>query len=440
LILSTLEIKTAKVFEPLLAPARYKGAHGGRGSGKSHFFAEYAIEQCVMLPGFRLVCVREVQKSLKESVKLLIEDKIRKFGLEGMFDIKSDHIRTPGAGLIVFQGMADHTAESVKSLEGFNAAYGEEAQTLTQRSLELLRPTIRTPHPNQPPTKSGFQKSEMWFSWNPRHQSDPVDMLLRGPTKPDDSVVVEANYMDNPWFPPDLDEDRKEDELYNPVRYGHIWLGHYEPMAVGAIWNRDVIARNRLASQNDIPVSLKRIVVAVDPPATSGENADECGLVVVGIGEDNRAYVLADESFARATPEMWATRAVALYDSFDADAIVAEVNNGGEMVEHTIHTVRSSLRVIKVNATRGKHVRAEPVAALYARDLVSHVGAFPTLEGQMCQFTAEGYEGNGSPDHVDALVWGLTELFPKIIKKTNHNQGTLPKRANNNYKPHRMMR
>jgi len=438
--MSTLEIQTAKVFEPLLAPARYKGAHGGRGSGKSRFWAGYAVEQCVILPGFRLVCIREVQKSLRDSVKLLLEDEIRRNGLEGMFDIKSDHIRTPGGGQIVFQGMADHTAESVKSLEGFHAAYGEEAQTLTQRSLELLRPTIRTPHPNQPPTKSGFQKSELWFSWNPRNRADPVDLLLRGPARPDDSIVVAANYMDNPWFPADLEEDRKEDELYNPVRYPHIWLGHYEPMAVGAIWSRDVIARNRLASQRDIPISLKRIVVAVDPPTTSGENADECGLVVAGIGEDNRGYVLADESFAKATPEMWAARAVALYDSFDADAIVAEVNNGGEMVVSTIHAVRSSVKVIQVRATRGKHVRAEPVAALYARDLVSHVGAFPTLEGQMCQFTVEGYEGQGSPDHVDALVWAFTELFPNIIKKTEKRNENLPTKANNGYNPHRMMK
>jgi len=376
---------------------------------------------------------------MKESVKLLIEDKIRKFGLEGMFDIKSDHIRTPGGGIIVFQGMADHTAESVKSLEGFHAAYCEEAQTLTRRSLEMLRPTIRTPHPQQKPTKSGFAKSELWFSWNPRHQMDPVDQLLRGPTRPEDSVVVEANFLDNPWFPPDLEEDRKEDELYNPVRYGHIWMGQYEPMAVGAIWNRDVIARNRLASQRDIPVSLTRIVVSVDPPATSGDNADECGLIVVGLGEDGRAYVLADESFPKATPEMWATRAVALYDDFDADAIVAEVNNGGEMVEHTIHTIRN-VRVIKVNASRGKHVRAEPIAALYARDRVSHVGAYPILEGQMCQMTADGYEGHGSPDHVDALVWGITELFPKLIKKTGNKQGAVPSKANNRYNPHRMMR
>lgn len=437
--MSKLVIETAPVFAPLLEPARYKGAHGGRGSGKSHFFAEYGIEQAIMLPGFRWVCVREVQKSLKKSVKLLIEDKIHAFGLDGMFDIKSDHIRTPGGGIILFQGMVDHTAESVKSLEGFNAAYCEEAQTLTTRSLEMLRPTIRTPHPDQKPTKSGKKKSEIWCSWNPRSATDPIDQFLRGPVPPKDSIVVQSNYNDNPWFPQELKDERKHDELTNPVRYGHIWLGHYEPQAIGAIWNREVIARNRLATQRDIPVSLKRIVVSVDPPAKSLDTSDNCGLVVVGLGDDNRGYVLADESFEKATPEKWSERAVALYDDFDADAIVAEVNNGGEMVEHTIHTVRSSIKVIKVTATRGKHVRAEPISGLYARDKVSHVGAYPTLERQMCLTTSEGYEGDESPGNMDAMVWGFTELFPKMIKRNDQRNKNQPTRANNKYNPHRMM-
>jgi len=162
-----LKIPTARVFEPLLAPARYKGAFGGRGSGKSHYFAGSAVERCVQSPGTRVVCVREVQRSLKESVKLLIEDKIEAFGVGHYFRVLHDRIEGKNGSLIVFQGMQDHTAESVKSLEGFHIAYCEEAQTLTARSLELLRPTIRAPG------------SELWFSWNPRTETDPVDQLLR---------------------------------------------------------------------------------------------------------------------------------------------------------------------------------------------------------------------------------------------------------------------
>jgi hypothetical protein len=132
-----LDIPTAEVFEPLLYPARYKGAHGGRGSGKSHFFAEMLIEDHIRHPGMRSVCIREVQKSLKESAKRLLEDKIQKLGVTMLFDAQADRIITPGNGVIIFQGMQDHTAESIKSLEGFRRAWVEEAQTLSARSLEL---------------------------------------------------------------------------------------------------------------------------------------------------------------------------------------------------------------------------------------------------------------------------------------------------------------
>lgn len=123
--MSTLDIPTARVFAPLLPPSRYKGAYGGRGSGKSHFFAEAAVERCLRFGGTRLVCVREVQRSLKESVKRLIEDKIEQLGVSNRFRILNDSIETPGKGIILFQGMQDHTAESIKSLEGFDIGYVE---------------------------------------------------------------------------------------------------------------------------------------------------------------------------------------------------------------------------------------------------------------------------------------------------------------------------
>jgi len=416
---STLSIQAARPFEPLLRPARYKGAHGGRGSGKSHFFAEMAVTRALRNPGTRIVCVREVQKSLKESVKRLIEDKIIALGVGYAFDVKNDEIGTPGGGSVIFQGMQDHTAESIKSLEGFDIAYVEEAQTLTARSLEMLRPTIRTPG------------SELWFSWNPRNASDPVDELLRGPAPPPNAIVVRANYRDNPWFPQELEEERSYDERTKPARYGHIWLGEYEPAAVGAIWDRLVIHRNR---RSEAP-ELSRILVGVDPPISSEEGSDEAGIVACGIGTDGRGYVLEDASTC-GTPEEWAKRAVAVYDMLDADAIVAEVNQGGEMVKHVIRSIRPNVKVIEVRATRGKHIRAEPISALYALDKVSHVGAFPTLESQMCLMTAAGYEGEGSPDRVDALVWVLTELFPKLTPKGPLGPAMMPTRANaGGYRP-----
>jgi len=152
--LSTLKIPTAKIFEPLLAAARYKAAYGGRGSGKSHFFGELMVETCQAERGILAVCIREAQRTLAQSSKRLIESKIASLGVGNGFRIFSDKIETPGDGIIIFRGMQDHTSESIKSLEGFGIAWVDEAQSLSARSLSLLRPTIRT------------QGSELWASWN----------------------------------------------------------------------------------------------------------------------------------------------------------------------------------------------------------------------------------------------------------------------------------
>lgn len=398
---AVLRLETADVLLPLLGDSRYKAIHGGRGSMKSHFFAELAVERCVMFPGTRIVCVREVQKSLRESAKRLIEDKIHKMGLVNHFRLMNDEIRTPGGGVILFQGMSDHTAESIKSLEGFDIAWVEEAQTLSSRSLEFLRPTIR---------KEG---SQLWFSWNARSPSDPVDVFFRGLHPPKDAIVIgPLTYKDNPWFPGVLENDRQWDEVNNRDRYAHIWLGEYEPAVSGAIWKRQFFHRNR---RENAP-TMNRIVIAVDIAVTSGDNADEHGILACGLGEDKRGYVLKDYS-TRGGPMDWANRVVSAYDEMEADAIVIETNQGGDMVKQTIKTVQDGLPIIEVRATKGKHVRAEPIASLYEQDRISHIGTFTELEDQFCLFTRAGYEGNASPDRADAAIWAFNELFPSMVEK-----------------------
>lgn len=222
--MSVLQIPTAEVFLPLLPPSRYKGAWGGRGSGKSHFFADLLIEDSLAERGLCSVCIREVQKSLKDSAKRLLENKIDEFRLGSEFRVFRDAIQTPGDGVIVFQGMQDHTAESIKSLEGFKRAWVEEAQTLSAHSLTLLRPTIRAPG------------SELWFSWNPRSKKDPVDKLLRGEAPPTGTTIVRANWSDNPWFPAELEQERRDDERDRPDQYPHIWEGDYAKVTEGAYY------------------------------------------------------------------------------------------------------------------------------------------------------------------------------------------------------------
>lgn len=153
---------------------------------------------------------------------------------------------------------------------------------------------------------------------------------------------------------------------------------------------------------------LQRIVVAIDPAVTSGEDADFTGIVVAGKGVDGHGYVL-DDLTCRLSPDGWARRAVTAYHKWGADRIIAEVNNGGDLVERVIHTVDPKVAFTAVHASRGKRTRAEPVAALYEQGRVFHVGMFPDLEDQMCNYTPDGYDG--SPDRVDALVYALTELM-----------------------------
>lgn len=210
----TLDIPTPRWFLPLLEKARYKGAHGGRGSGKSHAFAEYIIERCLMSK-CDVVCIREVQKSLAQSVKKLLEIKIEALGLNGMFEVQQSQIKGPHGGVIVFQGMQNHTADSIKSLEGFDIAWVEEAQSLSQRSLDLLRPTIRKPG------------SEILFTWNPDQPTDPIDAFLRCDNPPPDSIVVEVNYNDNPWFPEVLRNEMEYDRGRDHDKYMHVWEGQY---------------------------------------------------------------------------------------------------------------------------------------------------------------------------------------------------------------------
>jgi phage terminase large subunit len=223
---AALQIPTARVFEPLLQPARYKGAWGGRGSGKSHFFAEKLIDDSLYEKGLLSVCIREIQKDLQQSSKRLIESKLVQLGIgeaDG-FKVFKELIQTPGDGVIIFKGMQDYTADSIKSLEGFKRAWMEEAQAISATSLNMLRPTLRAPG------------SEIWASWNARRKTDPVDVMLRGAEIPTGAIVVHANWRDNPWFTAELEQERQDCLRQQPDQYDHIWEGGYVTISEGAYY------------------------------------------------------------------------------------------------------------------------------------------------------------------------------------------------------------
>lgn len=264
----TLEIQTARAFLPLLEPARYKGAWGGRGSGKSHFFAGLLIEDSLANKGQLSVCIREVQKTLRESAKRLIEAKLEDFrlGEADGFKVFKEVIETPGDGTIIFQGMQDHTAESIKSLEGFKRAWIEEAQTISPRSLSLLRPTIRA------------EGSEIWCGWNPRRRTDPIDAMLRGPVKPTGSVVVNANWKHNPWFPSVLEQERLDCLRDNPEQYDHIWEGDYAKVTVGAYYATQLSTMKREGRLGRVSADPLMTTRAIWDIGGTGAKADACSI------------------------------------------------------------------------------------------------------------------------------------------------------------------
>ena len=232
-----------------------------------------------MIKGHRGLCFREVQKSLKESSKRLIESKLAEYrlGEADGFKVFREVIETPGDGVLLFQGMQDHTAESIKSLEGIDTALGEETQAISARSLTLLRPTIR---------KDG---SEIWFPWNPRRKSDPVDALFRSGNPPTDSIVVKANWSDNPWFPSVLEQERIDCLNNQPDEYDHIWEGGYATVTSGAYFAKDLLeskAKGRISNVGADPLMTYRAYWDI---GGTGAKADACSIWIAQfIGKEIR--------------------------------------------------------------------------------------------------------------------------------------------------------
>lgn len=251
--MSSLKIKIPEKLAPLLAGKRYKGAYGGRGGAKSHFFAEMGIIRCLQAPT-RMVCIREVQNSIKDSVKQLMTDKIINMGLNAYFDILQDEIRGKNGSLIVFKGMQSYNAANIKSLEGFDISWVEEAQTFSGHSLDLLRPTIRKPG------------SELWFSWNPRYKTDAVDKFFRS-SPPEDAISAFVNWNDNPWFKDTpLYKDMLSDYAKDPDKAEHVWGGGYG-QAQGAIlarWVNEADREGRINNDVGYDPSGASIIVSCD--------------------------------------------------------------------------------------------------------------------------------------------------------------------------------
>lgn len=214
LLANEIGVELPEAFEELFTPARYKAFWGGRGGAKSRSFGRALLVQSLAQP-LRILCAREVQKSIKDSVKRLLDDDIERMGLGHFFESTETEIRSRIGGLFIFAGLKANV-ETVKSTEGVDICWCEEANTLSQHSVDVLIPTIR---------KDG---SELWFSWNPDKETDPVDRMFRGKNPPPDAIIRKVTFEDNPWFPDVLKREMEWDRRRDPEKYAHIWLGDYQ--------------------------------------------------------------------------------------------------------------------------------------------------------------------------------------------------------------------
>ena len=211
-----------EAYEGLFTPSRYKAFYGGRGGAKSHSFATALVVRAAKEP-IRVLCCREIQKSIKDSSKRLIDDKIAEYELEGIFVSTETEIRGTNGSLFLFAGLKSNP-ESIKSMEGIDVAWVEEANRVSRRSLDLLIPTIRK------------EDSEIWFSWNPESELDPVDMMFRGKNPPPISIIKQVNFTENPFFPDVLAKESEFDRISDPEKYNHIWVGGYQMVKEGAYY------------------------------------------------------------------------------------------------------------------------------------------------------------------------------------------------------------
>lgn len=371
---------------------------GGRGAGKTRAGAEWVramalgLEPIAKKPAKRIALIGEtlgdVRRTMIEGVSGLLE--IHRPNERPSFEPSKRRITWPNGSIAEI-----YSAEDPESLRGpqFMAAWCDEIckWPYAEETWDMLQFALRLGEaPRQVVTTT------------PR-----ATALLKTIIANEKTVIAKSKTSDNKA---NLSSSflKTIEEKYGGTRLGRQELdGELIEDREDALWQRDQIENARLRKAPE----LERIVVAIDPPVTSGENSDLCGIVAAGIDKEGHGYVLKDRSAKRATPLKWAQIAIELYHKIQADRIVAEVNQGGDLVETIFRQIDETVPIKKVHASRGKYTRAEPVAALYEQGRVLHVGCHSELEDQMCDFGLNGLSNGKSPDRLDALVWALTDLM-----------------------------
>lgn len=397
------------------SPARHVLAFGGSRSGKTFGFVRIVSLRALMAPSSRHLICRLQNIDVRQAVMMDTFPSVMRTCFPGVpYEVfKADqYTRFDNDAEIWFGGLDDK--ERIEKILGkeYATIYPNETSQIAFDTIVVLRTRLAQ---KVKKVDGSFLPLKAFYDLNPTTRSHWTYKEFVEGVRPDNGLPVapgsRAWVQMNPDGNPHLPEEYLEELSHLPDRQRMRFKeGQYLSEVPGTLWPVDTLNACRIAAAPP----LKRIVVAIDPSGSDGVNGDMQGIVVVGKGEDKKYYVLGDYS-CRLSPAGWSKRVVDVYKKYSADLIVAEKNYGGAMVEAAIRQADSVAKVKVVHASRGKHARAEPIAALYENiggrgTRVHHVGRFPELEDQMAAFGTDGYQGSGSPDRADALVWALTEL------------------------------
>lgn len=420
-----LTARQKQVLDLLKSPARHCLLYGGSRSGKTFLLCYAIATRALRSDNSRHGIFRKTNVAVKQSVAKDTFPKVMELAYpeaEYRWMEQDGYFRFANGSEVWCAGLDDK--ERIDKVLGreFATIYENEASEIsydahTTLMTRLAQRVAVTAGPGEwLPLKSYTDLNPTTQShWTHKLFVQGIEPIEKRSVKRDDYLYATVNPADNAE---NLDYAYIEGlKLLPKAKRDRFFHGEYSGDSSDALWSRPMIdaARLYVVQESDLP-DFRRVVVAVDPAISSEQGSNETGIIVAAIDDKGHGYVLADGSGIY-KPHEWARVALTLYHNYKADRIVAEANQGGEMVAETIHSQNPNAAVTLVKATRGKYIRAEPIAALYARGRVRHVGEFPELEDSMCSFTSDfdrkaaGY----SPDRLDALVWAMTDLFPGLI-------------------------
>lgn len=388
---------------PLYCNKMFILLEGGRGGGKSFSAADIVLYRALTRVGSGiLLCGREIQASIKNSSKYLLEMRITQHGLSDLFEITESEIRVKDRPVkIIFMGMREATRQdTVKSLTDAFFFWGEEAQTFSQMTLDKLVPTIIR-----------NDDAQFIFTMNRQFEGDPTYKELVGMRK-EETLHIRINYYDNPYCPESIRKEADTMKISDYAKYLHVYEGEPQTMFENSLWSKELIDTMRSPLGYDRSNYIE-LVVACDPATTNEDYSNEYGIQVMGLTSFGEVHLIMDYSSNYEVHDFAKTVARA-YNDYFANYVVVEVNNGGDFIKHSILSIDKSIHIREVRAKEDKITRAKPIVNLAQMGKMRHInGGSDVLERQMTRVTSQGFKGAAgeSPDRVDAYVWGAIHLF-----------------------------